>query len=130
METKRKAASRRRADNVVIVCAEEEVRDVIAHWLMSSGMDVVIAADGYQAARALKRGSGWLITDRVLPPWPGLDPFLDLRSRYPHLSIVFVEGSNVHDTILARVTGANTTLPRPLTRQAVVGALSFSDAAE
>ena len=89
-----------------------------------------MAADGYQAARALKRGSSWLVTDRVLPPWPGLDPFLDLRSRYPHLNIVFVEGDNVHDTILARVTGASVTLSRPLTRQAVTGALSFADAAE
>jgi len=102
----------------------------VAHWLTLNGMDVVVAGDGYQAARALKRGSAWLITDRVLPPWPGLDPFLDLRTRYPNLSIVFVEGANVHDTILARVTGANATLSRPLTRQAVVDALVFADAAE
>jgi DNA-binding NtrC family response regulator len=129
MNTKPKA-TRRSADNVVIVCAEEEIRDVVAHWLTLNGMDVVVAADGYQAARALKRGSGWLITDRVLPPWPGLDPFLDLRSRYPKLNIVFVEGTNIHDTILARVTGANATLSRPLTRQAVVDALGFADAAE
>jgi DNA-binding NtrC family response regulator len=123
-------ATRRSAHNVVIVCAEEEVRDVVAHWLTLHGMEVVVADDGYQAARALRRGSSWLITDRVLPPWPGLDPFLDLRSRYPDLNIVFVEGTNVHDTILARVTGANATLSRPLTRQAVIGALSFADAAE
>jgi DNA-binding NtrC family response regulator len=130
MERKRKAATRRRADNVVIVCAEEEVRDVIAHWLTASGMNVIVADDGYQAARALRRGSAWLVTDRVLPPWPGLDPFLDLRDRYPSLHIVFVEGPNIHETILARVTGASATLSRPLTRQAVVGAVSFADAAE
>ena len=127
---KRSKAGRRSAENVVIVCAEEEVRDVVTHWLTLDGMDVVVAADGYQASRALKRGSGWLITDRVLPPWPGLEPFLDLRSRYPDLNIVFVEGTNVHDTILARVTGANATLSRPLKRQAVIGALGFADAAE
>jgi DNA-binding NtrC family response regulator len=122
--------TRRSSSHVVIVCAEEEVRDVVAHWLTLNAMSVVVAADGYQASRALKRGGGWLITDRVLPPWPGLDPFLDLRSRYPDLKIIFVEGANIHDTILARVTGANITLPRPLTRQAVVDALGFADAAE
>ena len=74
------------------------------------------------------RGSRWLVTDRVLPPWPGLDPFLDLRSRYPNLNIVFVEGSNIHDTILARVTGAETTLSRPLKRQAVLEAVGFASA--
>jgi DNA-binding NtrC family response regulator len=128
MDAKRKAAARRKADNVVIVCAEEEVRDVVAHWLTMNGMNVVVAADGYQAAQALRQGSRWLVTDRVLPPWPGLDPFLDLRSRYPGLNIVFIEGSNVHDTILARVTGAGTTLTRPLTRQAVLDAVSFASA--
>jgi DNA-binding NtrC family response regulator len=126
MDTKRKTASRRNADNVVIVCAEEEVRDVIAHWLLKDGMNAVVAVDGYEAAKALRRGSRWLVTDRVLPPWPGLDPFLDLRSRYPGLNIVFVEGSNVHDTILARVTGAGATLSRPLTRQAVLDAVGFA----
>ena len=128
MDTKRKAASRRKADNVVIVCAEEDVRDVIAHWLTMNGMNAVVAANGYEAARALRRGSRWLVTDRVLPPWPGLDPFLDLRSRYPNLNIVFVEGSNIHDTILARVTGAGTTLSRPLKRQAVLEAVGFASA--
>jgi DNA-binding NtrC family response regulator len=128
MNTKSKAAGRR-TSGIVIVCAEEEVRDVVAHWLTLSGVRVVIAADGYQAARALKRGAAWLITDRVLPPWPGLDAFLDLRSRYPGLGIIFIEGTNVHDTILARVTGASVTLTRPLTSQAVVEALSTADAA-
>ena len=112
----------------MIVCAEEEVRDVVAHWLTMNGMNAVVAADGYQAAQALRRGSRWLVTDRVLPPWPGLDPFLDLRSRYPNLNIIFVEGSNIHDTILARVTGAGATLSRPLTRQAVLEAVGVASA--
>lgn len=129
MVTKRKTSSRRATDKVVVVCAEEEVRDVITYWLTLNGIDVVVAANGYQAKQALGRGGSCLITDRVLPPWPGLDPFLDLRSRYPELNIVFVETGNVHDAILARVTGANTTLPRPLTRQAVVNALNVADVA-
>jgi DNA-binding NtrC family response regulator len=128
MDTKRKAASRRKTDNVVIVCAEEEVRDVVAHWLVKNGMNAVVAADGYEAAKALRHGSRWLVTDRVLPPWPGLDPFLDLRSRYPDLNIIFIEGTNIHDTILARVTGAGATLARPLTRQAVLDAVGFASA--
>jgi DNA-binding NtrC family response regulator len=121
MDTKRKA-ERRAPASVVVVCSQEESRDVIAHWLTSQGVKVAVAATGYEAARALRAGARRLITDRVLPPWPGLDPFLELRSRYPDLGIVFIEGPNVHDAILARVTGAETTLPRPLTRQAVVEA--------
>jgi CheY-like chemotaxis protein len=127
METKRRT-ERRAPASVVVVCSEEVSRDVIAHWLTSRGVKVAVAATGYEAARALRAGARRLITDRVLPPWPGLDPFLELRSRYPDLGIVFIEGPNVHDTILARVTGAETTLPRPLTRQAVVEAAGLVDA--
>jgi DNA-binding response OmpR family regulator len=111
-----------KAAGIVIVCAEESARDVIAHWLTLNGMKAVVAADGYEAARALRQGCRWLVTDRVLPPWPGLDQFLSLRSRYPELGIIFIEGPNVHDTILARVTGADVTLARPLTRRAVIDA--------
>lgn len=124
----RRTPTKRGGSEVIVVCAEEEVRDVIAHWLALSGMKVLVAADGYQAAKALREGCRWLITDRVLPPWPGLEQFLSLRSRYPSLGIIFIENSNIHDTILARVTGANVTLSRPLTRHAVLEAFGIAGA--
>lgn len=114
------------AGEIVILCAEEEVRDVIAYWLSSQPGKAVVANDGYHAAKVLQNGGRWLVTDRVLPPWPGLDTFLTLRGRHPHLRIAFVESGNIHDGILARVTGACVMLPRPLTRQAVNDALLTS----
>jgi DNA-binding response OmpR family regulator len=112
------------AGAIVVLCAEEEVRDVIAYWLAREPAKALIAEDGYQAARALNDGCRWLVTDRVLPPWPGLDTFLTLRSQHPDLRIAFVESGNVHDGILAKVTGASVLLPRPLTRRAISEALA------
>ena len=112
------------AGAIVVLCAEEEVRDVIAYWLASEPARALIAEDGYQAARALNDGCRWLVTDRVLPPWPGLDTFIALRSQHPDLRIAFVESGNVHDGILAKVTGASVLLPRPLTRRAISEALA------
>ena len=113
------------AGDVIILCAEEEVRDVIAYWLTSLPARTFVADDGYHAARILNdRSCQWLVTDRVLPPWPGLDTFLDLRADHPHLRIAFVESGNIHDGILARVTGATALLKRPLTRQTVIDALA------
>jgi DNA-binding response OmpR family regulator len=109
---------------IVILCAEEEVRDVIAYWLSSAPAKTLIAENGYQAAKALNDGCRWLVTDRVLPPWPGLDTFITLRSQHPDLRIAFVENGNVHDGILAKVTGASVLLPRPLTRRAISEALA------
>lgn len=108
---------------ILILCADEEVRDVLTYWLTGSGARVVVAEDGYQATKHLQNGCRWFVTDRALPPWPGLDSVISLRSRYPKLGIAFVESDNIHDGILAKVSGANVLLQRPLTRQGVNEAL-------
>ena len=120
----RQHATHHNAGTIVVLCAEEDVRDVIAYWLSGEATKTLVAEDGYQAARALGDGCRWLVTDRVLPPWPGLDTFLTLRSQHPDLRIAFVENDNLHDGILAKVTGASVLLPRPLTRRAVREALA------
>ena len=109
---------------ILILCAEEEVRDVMAYWLGSGAAHAVVAEDGYHAAKVLENGCDWLITDRVLPPWPGLDALPSLRHRHSQLRIAFVESGNIHDGILARVTGAHVLLQRPLTRNGVTEALA------
>jgi len=110
--------------DVVILCAEEEVRDVIAYWLASLPIGTVVAADGHDANEILhKADCELLITDRVLPPWPGLDTFRQLRSTNPRLRIAFIDNGSVDTWILARVTGATIRLPRPLTRRSLVEAL-------
>jgi DNA-binding response OmpR family regulator len=112
---------------ILILCAEEEVRDVMAYWLGGSAAHTVVAEDGYHAAKVLENGCNWLVTDRVLPPWPGLDSLPSLRSRHSQLRIAFVESGNIHDGILARVTGAHVLLQRPLTRHGVTEALARFD---
>ena len=125
----RRTLDRNNVARVVIVCAEREMREAMAYWLTLDSMEPVLAADGYDAAHALRTGCRWLITDRVLPPWPGLDLVSTLRRKYPSLAVIFIENSNVHETILARVLGAHVTLPRPLTRRALRQALGGAGSA-
>lgn len=114
------AIARGNAGSVVILCAEETVRAAIAYWATLLPVQIVVAEDGYHANRALRNGDcRLLVTDRVLPPWPGLDTFRTLRDRNPDLRIAFVEGARLEEVGLARVTGATDVLPRPLRRQAV-----------
>jgi DNA-binding NtrC family response regulator len=114
--------------DVVVLCAEEEVRDVITYWFASLPVRTFVAADGYEANKVLKDNArGLLVTDRILPPWPGLDTFRQLRSRNPHLRIACIDDGTPETQILARVTGATVVLPRPLKRQAVVEALGRPD---
>jgi DNA-binding NtrC family response regulator len=109
---------------VLILCAEEELRDVVTYWFMSLPVRTVVAADGYEANRALKHiASGLIVTDRILPPWPGLDTFRGIRFANPRLRIAFIDDGSPDAAILARVTGATVVLQRPLTRQKIVEAL-------
>lgn len=122
--------SNKNATDVVILCAEEEVRDVIAYWLSTLPVRAFVAENGYQASEKLRDPAcGLLITDRVLPPWPGLDVFIELRERNPNLQIAVVDNGSLNDQILASLTGANVLLPRPLTRQAVIDALARVESA-
>jgi DNA-binding response OmpR family regulator len=105
---------------VVILCAEDAIRAAIAYWTASLPLRTVVANDGYQANRILRNGDcRLLVTDRVLPPWPGLDTFRQMRERNTDLRIAFVEGTRREDVGLARATGATDVLSRPLRRQLV-----------
>jgi DNA-binding NtrC family response regulator len=114
---------------VIILCGEEEVRDVLAYWFMSL-TPTIVAEDGHRANRILQqRSCSLLITDRVLPPWPGLDTLRMLRDANPRLRIVFVDNGNIHDRALAGIVGATDYLARPLDRRAAVEVLQRAEAA-
>ena len=115
-----------RMPKVVILCAQEDLRDVIAYWFGSLPVVTSVAADGYDASKSLQGISdGLLITDRILPPWPGLDTFMQLRADNPRLRIAIIEDGTPNARILARLTGATAVLHRPLKRQQVLGALDW-----
>ncbi len=110
--------------SVVVLCAEESTRDVLAYWYSSLPARALVAEDGYRANRLLHENNcSLLVTDRILPPWPGLETFVQLRSMHPQLRIAFVDDGSRDARILARVTGAHLVLERPLTRPAVLAAL-------
>lgn len=124
MEIVQKANAQHDGSAVVLLCAEEAARDVIGYWFTSLPARTIVAADGYAANRQLKDPTCRLfVTDRVLPPWPGLDTFMQLRAANPHLRIAFVDGGTPDARILARLTGATVILPKPLIRQTVIDAL-------
>jgi DNA-binding response OmpR family regulator len=113
---------------VVVLCAEEELRDVITYWFTSLSICAYPTTDGYEAARILKtKPVGLLITDRVLPPWPGLDTFRQLRSANPRLRIAFVDDGSRTGVIIARITGTTVVLTRPLIRRQVIEALGWPE---
>lgn len=77
--------------NVVVLCLDEHYPTTLAHWLRSAGIRVEIAQSGRQAKQLLRSGGRWvLVTDRVLPPWPGLPRLASLKRSDKHLRIVTI----------------------------------------
>ena len=118
-------AAHHNAGAIVVLCAEEEVRDIIAYWLASAaGQD---ADRGRRLSGGAKRSTtaaaGWSPTG-CCRPGRGSTLSSRLRSQHPDLRIAFVENGNMHDGILAKVTGASVLLPRPLTRRSISEALA------
>ena len=115
--------SQTRAPSVVVLSTDEMVRDAVAYWFKALSIQTVATADGYEANRAIKEGGvRLLITDRILPPWPGLDTFRQLRTANPTLRVAYVDDGSWDGAILARVAGSGVILPRPLVRQQVIEA--------
>jgi DNA-binding response OmpR family regulator len=109
--------------DVLILCADQTARDALAYWLRSSNVAAEVAVDGYEASERLRSGAfRLLVTDRVLPPWPGLDAFVRLKQRLTNLRIAFIDDGVPDTQALARAAGADVILQRPLRRASVLRA--------
>jgi DNA-binding response OmpR family regulator len=116
------------AADVLVLCADETTRDALAYWLRSAKVATEVAADGYEANERLRSGGfRLLVTDRLLPPWPGLDNFVRLKQRLVNLRIAFVDNGMPDAHALARAAGADVILPRPLRRASVLQAAPSFD---
>jgi DNA-binding NtrC family response regulator len=116
------------AVDVIILCIGAETRDMIAYWLKSLPVQTFVAKDGYQANRILRDvPCRLLVTDRLLPPWPGLGRINRLLARQPSFRIAFVDNCRL-DLMVARAVGATDFLPWPLTRRSLVDLLARLEA--
>ncbi len=116
---------------VVILCADEGSRETLAYWLGASGISNGVALTGYDASSLLGPGGAHLlITDRVLPPWPGLDSLTALKLAHPTLKVAFIDDGLPDTRALVRSAGVDIILARPLRRASVTAALSGADPAE
>jgi DNA-binding response OmpR family regulator len=107
----------------IVLCVDEADRDVIAYWLAESNIRTAVAADGYEAGTMMASGNvRLLVTDRVLPPWPGLATFRDLKKINAGLRVAVIEDGIPDTRIIAKITGADLLLARPLKRHAIAEA--------
>lgn len=108
---------------IVVLCADEAAQDALAYWLNSSGIGASIARSGYEAKALLDMaGARMLVTDRALPPWPGLDTISGLKHALAGLRVAVLDDGVPENAALARASGADVILTWPLRRANVIDA--------
>jgi DNA-binding response OmpR family regulator len=104
---------------------------MLAYWLDLGGIPTGVALTGYDARAMLTRGATrLLVTDRVLPPWPGLDTLVSLKQTFSGLKVAFIDDGLPDTRTLVRSAGADIILPRPLRRATVLDAFGGMDAGQ
>ena len=107
--------------DVVVLCNHPEVANLLWRWLGVSKVSSLLAHSGYEARSALHTTSPQiLITDRVVPPWPGLGSVRRLKAEYAFLEVAYIDASAQEPVILARFCGADRVLTWPLRHEIVM----------
>lgn len=112
---------------ILLVDDNEMVRGVLKEMLSLAGFSVDEVADGVQALRALAATSyDAIITDLVMPDCDGIELLRTIRREYPHLRVLAMSGAPSAPLYLkaARALGAGVALPKPISRDALIAAVT------
>ena len=100
--------------DVVILCADHATRGAVRDLVENCGVSSAVARGGYHASRLLHcRTVRLLITDRLLPPWPGLASWSDLKLEFRGLGVVVIVEPTIQARNLSWWMGADAVLSRP-----------------
>lgn len=101
---------------VLVVDDDPGVRDVIRSMLESAGYTVLLAENGKEAMKLLKKERADLIlTDLVMPEQEGIETIKTLRREYPELKVIAMSGAFGGDYLrIASYLGAHATLAKPI----------------
>jgi len=106
---------------ILVADDEPDVRDLIQEILQDSGFEVVTAGNGQQAMAHLEsRPIDLLIVDLVMPGQEGLETIRMLRERQPAVKILAISGSGALYLRVARLMGAQKTMQKPFTVDALL----------
>jgi len=114
MSLENKYGKMKRADQVLIVDDDEEIRQLLSVYLESAGYQAHTAADGEQMWQVLaSRPVDLIILDLMLPGDDGLELCRQLRARRNIPVIMLTARGTLVDRIVGLEVGADDYLPKP-----------------
>ena len=112
------------APSAIVLVEDDSIRRILAFFLESSEVSRSLPRTGQAAAKALCNGvPQLLITDRLLPPWPGLGRISEVKSRHGALSVAMLEDAQSSSRDLSKAAGVDFVLSVPVLRHEVLGCL-------
>jgi DNA-binding response OmpR family regulator len=110
----------------LLLCNDEEVHDLAGTWLTRAGLNVISARDGKSAVSTVAGQSVDILIIDALPI--SLSDFPSLRSlkqQFRKLRVLLIPSLNQDlDVGLARISGVDAVLARPMSRSALLSALN------
>jgi CheY-like chemotaxis protein len=110
---------------------DESVRELVGCVARAAGFDVVLAANGDDAAKQLERGSfDVLVTDIYMPGKDGLELIRQARVRHPNMQIIAISGGGISGYNPLRVAsqmGAAQVIAKPFDVSQLMDSLKRTD---
>lgn len=116
---------------VLVIEDEEMVRSTIKQILEKAGYEVEVAENGKLGLEQQELNpADIVVTDIIMPEKDGVETTIELRSRFPNTKIVAVSGGgrvrNLSFLEHAKQMGADVILPKPFTREELLGAIAMT----
>jgi len=114
--------------SILLIEDDHLFRETLANALTERGFAVTQAADGEAGVKLFRVApTDLVITDIVMPNKEGIALVVELHRDFPKLGIIAMSGGAARDPALylklAGLFGANRTLPKPFTIDALLGAI-------
>ncbi len=109
--------------NILVVEDEEDIAEVIAHFLGEVGYSVDVAYDGQQALRKIHPWTDLILLDVMLPKMDGFQVCQQLRSRdeTEEIPIIFLTAkAEDEDQIRGLMLGGDDYLTKPVTMEVLL----------
>jgi CheY-like chemotaxis protein len=109
--------------SVLVADDEEQIRDLLMHWLVTAGHTVTSVASGDEARKVIRQQNfDVVVTDVLMPDGDGIQLITDLKEAQPAARIVAISGGGRYvdgDNCLkiARGFGAHAAVLKPFSRE-------------
>lgn len=118
--------------SVLVIDDEAMVRMTIKMILEGVGFKVSLASNGKEGMAAIALDPPELvITDMIMPDMDGVETTMKIRDNYPNIKIVAISGGGrVHNLDFlkhAKEMGAHAILPKPFTKEELLGAVLLAE---